>query len=66
MNENPFIKQGWECPKCGRIYSPSTSMCKYCGGDENIATSISDYISSLAYLVNTPKGFNILGDNDDK
>lgn len=21
---------GWTCPKCGRTYSPSTSMCLYC------------------------------------
>lgn len=24
--------KGWECPKCGRVYSPSTPMCLYCGG----------------------------------
>ena len=23
--------KGWECPKCGRVYSPTTSMCQYCG-----------------------------------
>jgi hypothetical protein len=22
--------QGWECPKCGRVYSPSMIMCSYC------------------------------------
>jgi hypothetical protein len=22
--------QGWECPKCGRVYSPSFPMCTYC------------------------------------
>ena len=22
--------QGWVCPKCGRVYSPFTSMCSYC------------------------------------
>ena len=24
--------QGWICPKCGRVYSPTTFMCFYCGG----------------------------------
>ena len=24
--------RGWVCPRCGRVYSPSTSMCSYCGG----------------------------------
>lgn len=23
--------QGWICPKCGRVYSPYTHMCPYCG-----------------------------------
>lgn len=26
--------KGWECPKCGRVYSPSTPMCLYCGGEQ--------------------------------
>lgn len=25
-----LINQGWECPKCGRVYSPTTPMCFYC------------------------------------
>lgn len=23
--------QGWECPKCGRCYSPFTAACGVCG-----------------------------------
>jgi hypothetical protein len=23
-------QQGWECPKCGRVYSPAMVMCSYC------------------------------------
>lgn len=31
--------QGWECPKCGRVYSPSTCMCFYCGPNATPATT---------------------------
>lgn len=30
MYDNTFIQQGWECPKCKRVYAPSTPMCWYC------------------------------------
>jgi len=37
IGDNPFkensywCQKGWECPKCGRVYSPSTFMCYCCG-----------------------------------
>lgn len=27
---NTAAMQGWICPKCGRVYSPYTSMCSHC------------------------------------
>ena len=30
MIQTIFIPQGWECPKCKRVYSPTTSMCSHC------------------------------------
>lgn len=33
MYEEMLIQKGWECPKCGRVYSPSVDMCKYCVDD---------------------------------
>lgn len=35
---------GWECPKCGRVYSPTTTMCQYCGGQ---STTVSNGIDNL-------------------
>ena len=29
---------GWVCPKCGRCYSPFTSMCSYCCNNMNTIT----------------------------
>ena len=30
MEKNVTINQGWECPKCGSVYSPLTSKCSIC------------------------------------
>lgn len=27
-----MVKYGWICPKCGRVYGPTQTMCLYCGG----------------------------------
>ncbi len=24
------VKQGWECPKCERVFSPAVHQCMYC------------------------------------
>ena len=33
-------QQGWQCPICGRVYSPATMMCLYCSnGKESVATT---------------------------
>lgn len=44
---------GWCCPKCGRVYSPSTTMCLYCGGNTNVMpNNVNDDMPSLKdYLV---------------
>ena len=36
MYPDYFAPQGWRRPGCGRVYSPSTSMCPYCGGNSKI------------------------------
>lgn len=35
-------QQCWQCPICGRVYSPTTMMCLYCGNEkESISTTYS-------------------------
>ena len=29
---NDFFEKGWECPKCGAVMSPTTSVCVNCRG----------------------------------
>ena len=47
----PLVQQGWQCPICKRVYSPTTSMCYYCSGEttttttNNFSMTIGDYIS---------------------
>lgn len=59
MNDE-LIQKGWECPKCGRVYSPSTLMCYYCGNEKTFATT------DLSFMLNIPAGFNLLeGEKND-
>ena len=40
INENIGVQQGWQCPICGRVYSPMTFMCYYCGGEQKTITTV--------------------------
>ena len=40
MYETPmFAPQGWQCPVCHRVYSPTTPMCFSCGNEEIVTTN---------------------------
>jgi uncharacterized OB-fold protein len=41
MSKNQLIQQGWECPKCGSVYSPITSKCVVCPQVVNITSGTS-------------------------
>jgi hypothetical protein len=38
FNFGPIIAQGWQCPCCQRVYSPTTPMCFTCGGKQAVRT----------------------------
>lgn len=40
---NTFAQQGWQCPICGRVYSPTTAMCFYCGNQKTVLTTEKTY-----------------------
>lgn len=57
-----LFEKGWECPKCGAVMSPTTSVCVNCRGFTGVSIS-TNYISATdskdypPYL-DRPKGFN--------
>ena len=47
-----FARQGWQCPVCGRVYSPDTMQCPYCANIEyKITTNTTgDCVTVKKYL----------------
>lgn len=35
-----IIMQGWECPKCGAVMSPKTSVCVNCNGRIEVSVNV--------------------------
>jgi uncharacterized OB-fold protein len=44
-NNNKLIQQGWECPKCGSVYSPITIKCVVCPQGVSITSGRSQGVS---------------------
>ena len=53
-----FAPKGWVCPKCGRVYSPSTPMCWYCGDKQitNTPNTTGTPVNWDEYLRKTSRG----------
>lgn len=52
---NDFIQQGWQCPICKRVYSPSTPCCFTCGGESITTTSTDGFVTEDDYVYNKKK-----------
>ena len=54
-------QQGWQCPICGRVYSPMTMMCLYCGNETETKTttytvSVPDWLHHYTVTKSTAEG----------
>lgn len=47
MDKQIWLQQGWECPKCGAVMSPTTSVCVNCKGHTEISVNTSGYTTKL-------------------
>lgn len=53
--QSGFIQQGWQCPICKRVYSPSTPCCFYCGDNSTTTTNTNGFITQDDYIYNKKK-----------
>ena len=47
-------RQGWICPKCGRVYAPDTAMCFYCNGNNHVMPATTTTTTTKDYTLNGP------------
>jgi hypothetical protein len=53
-------KEGWICPKCGRVFSPWVKECPYCGGNSQITVIWRDDFPTTYYLGDDDLGYDII------
>ncbi len=56
MSNFDFTPQGWECPKCKRVYSPQTMMCIACPSMTSSTTNTVTTTLTSEYCVFEPGG----------
>ena len=39
QTEHNYTPQGWQCPCCQRVFSPTIAMCLYCGPNKRVLTA---------------------------
>lgn len=55
MNNDKFIPQGWECPKCGAVMSPTTNVCVNCNGQTQVSVNVSSSSISDQWIGISPE-----------
>lgn len=51
MNQFNSTPQGWECPKCGRVYAPTQMMCIVCPTQTSTTTTLATSGTSSSTLL---------------
>lgn len=46
------IQQGWQCPKCKRIFSPYVLACTYCNEEITNNTGLKEHCVNYNHLEN--------------
>jgi hypothetical protein len=55
MFQTSFISQGWECPKCKRVYAPTMMQCSHCPEHTQGYTTTGTTVTfSHSFLSDTP------------
>ena len=49
--------QGWQCPVCKRVYSPTTFMCCYCGANGTTISTTGTTISTTGTTTTVTSGY---------
>ena len=49
-------QRGWQCPLCGRVYSPTTMMCFYCGNNKEKENTYLDWLHHDTVTKSTAEG----------
>ena len=55
LDYQSFVPQGWQCPVCKRVYSPSTPWCYFCWNQETTTTTT----TSVEINVEPPNPFHM-------
>lgn len=58
-NQNQNYQYGWVCPKCGRVYSPTTSSCLFCG--PGVSYTVTANTANTVNAVNTTSTATVEG-----
>jgi len=52
------MSEGWACPKCGKVYSPSVAVCLYCANITFDISALTSYCGTEGAEYPSEEGIN--------